>query len=79
LSDAEIGSSVALLAHERQHPGAAPERQKRQHRHARQQRHHQHDGGRHSERFRIAGKLPQQRLVGRARDARLRHQQAGRC
>ena len=50
---------------------AAAERKKRNHRNAGQQRHHHHDGCRHAERFRIAGKLAEQRLVGGAGNAGL--------
>jgi hypothetical protein len=49
----------------------ASKRQERHHRDARQQRHHQHDRSRHTERFRIAGKLAEQRLVGGAGDTGL--------
>ena len=68
---------VALFGVIGQRPGAAGERDKRQHRHAGQERHHQHHRGRHAERFRIAGQLRHQRLVGGAGDARLGDEQAG--
>jgi hypothetical protein len=54
----------------------AAERQKRNGRNPRQQRQHAHHGRRHAERLRIAGELLDQRLVGRAGNAGLRHQEA---
>ena len=67
----------ALVDDESERRGAATERHERNYRNARQQRHHQHDRARHAQCLGIAGKLLEQRLVGRARNAGFRHQQAG--
>ena len=57
---------------------AAREQQEGNGREARQQGHGSHHEGRHAQRLRVARKLIEQRLVGRAFNTGFRHEQAGR-